>query len=290
MSNENLWAGWVLKQGSIVKNWKHRWVTLSSHGVLRYYRIAKPDMSHGVDSSQLPKPAGEIDLRAEFKGIISGDKCEVHWPKGVNSMDSAFGVVAASRVFYFVLNSPEDGLDLKNSMTSFLEGNVGSPKSPELLGKRPPPPIPYEEYSQMSISKPKPGEVFYESVEIDRDIKKPEPKVPTYAVIKNDRKGKLPMPLPSNNNKDYEDLDQPQYANIPKNLSKADAAPGEVIYDALLGDKSPKQSEVVDQPMYAVSDKTRKKAKQPSPPPPPPKEKDRKLPLYENVELKGKRT
>eukprot|EP00039_Didymoeca_costata_P020777 m.342393 g.342393 ORF g.342393 m.342393 type:complete len:166 (+) comp21332_c0_seq1:369-866(+) len=104
-----VYAGFLVKQGKIVKNWKLRYFELSSDDILRYYRSPPPKEGRSNISDDL---AGEIKL-ADCREVLDHSHLQdINWPEKVfpvfAKQNHGFGVVIPGRTYFICGESVEE--------------------------------------------------------------------------------------------------------------------------------------------------------------------------------------
>lgn len=98
------YAGFLVKQGKIVKNWKNRWFELGSDQRLKYFR-----QSPGNKPSVAGTEAGIINLRHCSKVLKGKDAGLKKW--GTEDVATCFALVLPHRTFYLYAAHANEAAD-----------------------------------------------------------------------------------------------------------------------------------------------------------------------------------
>lgn len=101
---ETIYAGFLVKQGKVVKNWKNRWFELGADQRIKYYKQS-PGNKPSVAGTEL----GVINLRFCEKVVNGVDSDLKKWP--VNDLRVCFSLVLPHRTYYFQAAHPQEALD-----------------------------------------------------------------------------------------------------------------------------------------------------------------------------------
>lgn len=110
------YAGFLVKQGKIVKNWKNRWFELGSDQRLKYYR-----QSPGNKPSAAGTEAGIINLRHCSKVLHGKDVGSKKW--GTEDLATCFALVLPHRTFYLYAAHANEAADWQTYIELYCGGN-----------------------------------------------------------------------------------------------------------------------------------------------------------------------
>lgn len=113
---EIVYAGFLVKQGKVIKNWKNRWFELGSDQRLKYYR-----QSPGNKPSVAGTEAGIINLRFCNK-VLKGSECGLKkWP--TQDLSTAFALVLRHRTYYLYASHPNEANDWQTYINLYAKGS-----------------------------------------------------------------------------------------------------------------------------------------------------------------------
>eukprot|EP00040_Diaphanoeca_grandis_P043701 m.10015 g.10015 ORF g.10015 m.10015 type:complete len:346 (-) comp8064_c0_seq1:207-1244(-) len=195
-----VFSSFMMKRGETRKNWRRRWMVLSSTGLVMYFK-AKPDAS----VKKLPKPAGEIRVYQDCTRVKQVHECECEWPMQATANNS-FGLETKSRTFYFTCDNDADCEDWLRYLSSCISKKQAddssishtSPTSPtdKALPHIPPATEPSSDYAEISHTVQPGRTIRYDSTGSDG--------APTYDTVD---------PSGSNTPEDYQTVEPPRIDN-----------------------------------------------------------------------------
>jgi len=109
-AKEIQYAGFLIKQGKIIKNWKQRWFEVDNEGVLKYYKQS-PGEKFSVPGSQ----SGTIDLTKCSETVKGANVEGKSWP--TSNVASCFSMIMPHRTYYLVARSQQEADD----WTTFID-------------------------------------------------------------------------------------------------------------------------------------------------------------------------
>lgn len=115
---EIVYAGFLVKQGKVIKNWKNRWFELGADQRLKYYR-----QSPGNKPSVAGTEAGIINLRFCNK-ILKPDETNVKkWPS--EDLSTCFALVLPHRTYYLCAAHANEANDWQTYIDLYCKQNDG---------------------------------------------------------------------------------------------------------------------------------------------------------------------
>eukprot|EP00040_Diaphanoeca_grandis_P039642 m.259670 g.259670 ORF g.259670 m.259670 type:complete len:209 (-) comp38497_c0_seq1:121-747(-) len=95
------YAGFLIKQGKVIKNWKNRWFEVGANGLMKYYRQSPGD-KFSVPGSE----SGTIDLTQCVQTLKGPNIAKKTWPE--TNLGNCFAMVLPHRTYYLIARTPNE--------------------------------------------------------------------------------------------------------------------------------------------------------------------------------------